>query len=504
MVDKNGIELRLGDIVKTSGTYFTSDSGYWFVSSVSWDSVWLRKIGKRGNISSSRNSTGSWPPSYYCSDSSKNHAAWEHDKDHAEIELVRDIPAFAVLDHFQTEADHYRKAADDYRRKGWETDAAAQDQYAAAAQAAADRISAELDGKEPPKSRAPEPGIKFFWNGIKVDGGKLIPCHYSIHNRDDGQKSVFIASRGDGRLPARYFVVENHTDSQTDYYDTDHTVIEPDHPLYRYAMYAALKNRVHGEEKYIAKLRESITSGKREPWSGHFASVKSDIERRESWIAEYKAAKDPGQPTAADYAAIEQMQTEAETARLAAEHEARIAAREKTLKLANEGRAYILGQAEQFPIREGEPTVTIRWSESPAFYTFERENGIPLSVAAAEIVLKHYDEAKHAERRGYDKTDFVIRYTDLDTGEDRTYEGRYDLGDNDGGLIGHIRRHGTYMTLDTTPEPFRDSEHGAEIVAFADYLEQFTADGRISDVQFSAEFLDAVTRWKDKREPDAQ
>ena len=52
--------------------------------------------------------------------------------------------------------------------------------------------------------------------------------------------------------------------------------------------------------------------------------------------------------------------------------------------------------------------------------------------------MTHYDKAKHAENAGYDKTDFIMTWTDED-GEPWRYEGRYDLGDNDGGLIAHVR-----------------------------------------------------------------
>ena len=31
MVDKNGVEMKTGDIVRVSGAYFKNDNGLWFI-----------------------------------------------------------------------------------------------------------------------------------------------------------------------------------------------------------------------------------------------------------------------------------------------------------------------------------------------------------------------------------------------------------------------------------------------------------------------------------------
>ena len=60
-------------------------------------------------------------------------------------------------------------------------------------------------------------------------------------------------------------------------------------------------------------------------------------------------------------------------------------------------------------------------------------------MAAAEIVLSHYDrQTSQEQNRSYYKTEFLIEYTGED-GQPCTYERRYDLGDNDGGLVAHVR-----------------------------------------------------------------
>ena len=117
--------------------------------------------------------------------------------------------------------------------------------------------------------------------------------------------------------------------------------------------------------------------------------------------------------------------------------------------------------------------VTINWSEHPAFYSWE-DNELKLSVAAAEIILTHFDKEVHEDQeRGYCKTSFTIEYVNED-GETDSYEGRYDLGDNDGGMIAHIRFFGnSYMTKGRygNGQPSdEDKAIGEEILRFADML----------------------------------
>lgn len=193
----------------------------------------------------------------------------------------------------------------------------------------------------------------------------------------------------------------------------------------------------------------------------------------------------------------------AENARRAREQAEQLEAREKALRQRAEGRAYIEGIAQQHPITEGAPYVEIPFSENPAFYSFNDQTdktGEPLrlSVAAAEIVLKHFDEQAAAEDRGYDKTDFVIHYID-DDGEPSTYSGRYDLGDNDGGMIAHIRSFGEFLrdkgNFGNGNPSDEDKESGAALVEFAAMLEGYTAGGRVVSVNF-APWLDAYARRK--------
>lgn len=95
--------------------------------------------------------------------------------------------------------------------------------------------------------------IRFFWNGIKVNGGKLIRCFYLTDSSSD---SVTISARDYDHLPRDLFTVKNETDLYADYFDSDSATITPAHPLYKYARAAALKSAMRGEPEYIAKLEQ--------------------------------------------------------------------------------------------------------------------------------------------------------------------------------------------------------------------------------------------------------
>ena len=339
--------------------------------------------------------------------------------------------------------------------------------------------------------------IKFFYNGIKLNGeNKLLKCFYSIDNSTaESGPCVTIYARDYNDLPRDVFSVENDTDLYTDYFDSDRATLTPAHPLYKYARAAAIKADLRDSVPYLEKLEHTLNSGKLAPWQNADA-LKIDVESRRAKVEQYRAELEQlpkTHPTADDLAEIDAMKTAAENARRAREQAEQLEAREKTLRQRAEGRAYIEGIAQQHPITEGAPYVEIPFSENPAFYAFNDQNrktGEPLrlSVAAAEIVLKHFDEQTAAENRGYDKTDFVIHYID-DDGEPSTYSGRYDLGDNDGGMIAHIRSFGEFLrdtgNFGNGKPTDEDKEAGAAIVEFADMLESYTAGGRVVSVDFA-------------------
>lgn len=198
-----------------------------------------------------------------------------------------------------------------------------------------------------------------------------------------------------------------------------------------------------------------------------------------------------------------------ETARQIAEQEAtekqRAEMRAKVEQQIQEGRAYIEEISRQNPIRPGEPVVKICWSEHPAFYSWE-DNALDLSPAAAEIILGRYDrERAEEEKGGYEKTKFLITWTD-ETGEEHSYEGRYELGDNDGGLAAHIRSfaayHRTHPYGCTAEEA---AEEAAGIEALANRLTAClsTAAGDIVSVSM-APWLEAIANHRRQEVQDIQ
>lgn len=454
MNDKNGKQINLGDIVKVENGYFKTSNGYFFVESAE-RGLWLRKVGKTGKV---MEAVESWPLVSYCSDSRKNAEARAHNKEHATVEIVETVNAWGVAEWFQKEAAKYSEYAEN-RRRMWGADH--QDTKSAESTAAKySEVAARLFEKsEKPAEKAPGIGIRFYYNGIKVNGGKLIKCWYSI---DSDSVTMYADSYG-AALPKQYFEVRNDSDAYTDYFDKDSAVIRADHPLYKFARFVAFKGLMNGKTY-------------RKP--------------TDAQLKEWATMTDPGQPTAADLAAVEEMKTAAESARIAEEHAAQLRERERFLKAKNEGRAFIEQTAAAHPVQIGQPYVVIEWSEHPAFYDYG-EGELVLSVAAAEIILKRFDTERHAEnvsenKGGYYKTRFTIFYTD-ENGKPASYCDRYDLGDNYGGLIGMIR-----------------SIPAEANKRFADMLEEYTDGGRVVSVEFTTDFQQAAQRIKEKKQQESR
>lgn len=463
MLDKNGREINTGDIVRVENGFFKSSNGLFFVESEYKNSLWLVKIAKNGKISVNSKASQSWPLKSYCSDRIKNHEASAHNKERATIEVTEGINTFYIVQRFQESLNTAKKRLDYWNRNNNKADAAREEKRIAELEEAIARIA---EHAEQPKEKEPEKGIRFYWNGIKVDGGRLIPCHYSI----DGE-SVTIYARDYKELPREYFDVVNNSDIMTDYFEDDRTTLDENNPLYKYARYAALKG---------------------------MASGKTYIRMTEEQAKEWDLMENPGHPTQKDYDKIAEMRLAEANAKKEAERQKELEERERVLRERAEGRRYIEQVAAENPIKEGEPVVTICWSEHPAFYSWE-DDELKLSVAAAEIILRHYDEKKHAEQRGYDKTKFIINWIDAETGEPEEYAGRYDLGDNDGGLIEHIRSFGRWhRTHDqrTGKELENPEQELSEIEKFADWLETFTRNTRIIDVEIAPGAIDFVKAKK--------
>lgn len=176
--------------------------------------------------------------------------------------------------------------------------------------------------------------------------------------------------------------------------------------------------------------------------------------------------------------ALEEAEKKAEEAREEAEkqeEESRKNARETAQKVA-EGAVALF--TAMHPIKEGQPTVKIGNSEMWGLPGF-RDADIEVSVKAADLILGTLDMWQHEVRESeghffgwYHKTDFTIIYTD-ENGEEGTYQGRYDIGDGEGGLLNHIR---SFVEWHRTHEEFGKEkaipDETNDILEFVKMLEQ--------------------------------
>lgn len=110
--------------------------------------------------------------------------------------------------------------------------------------------------------------IRFYYNGLRVNGErKLTRCCYTLDNRYDGAECVTIYAKGYDDLPRDIFPVENDSDSYTDYFEHDRATLFPDHPLYKFARYAAMKANTRGNAESIERVSKEIAGMGREPWA---------------------------------------------------------------------------------------------------------------------------------------------------------------------------------------------------------------------------------------------
>lgn len=523
--NKNTVDaLRLGDVVEISGAYFKTDNGLYFVTDTgaAGGSLWLHKIGKTGKVLAS--GSASWPLVSYCSDDRKCRAARLHNKDHAKLSRAEGVPLEGVAEWIRDTAAQMAEQIESETRRGWTvTDAerARLDELR--------KACARFEGVAVPEKKEPEKGIRFYYNGIKVNGGELIKCSYHIGAPGYDAETVTIYADGYGpNLPREYFTVENDSDIMTDYFDTDRCEVKPDHPLYKYVRYAALKAATRGDRAYIEKTRANIEKAEQQPNKTQYVRdwierEKKEVARRAARLAEFDAIKDPGQPGPADLQAVEDLKTAAESARIEAEKAARIEEREKYLQQRSAGREYIECVQAAHPVEDGAPVVEIPFSELPAFHawteskdrtavtiktdghgkTISREEKVIeprrrllLSVAAADEILRHFDGEVGTDA-GYYKTDFIITWTG-DDGEENTYSGRYDIGDGDGGLVEHVRSLGRWDLEHAQTDEAREAAQAR--IDTAEMLARYLPGGEIVKVEFAPWVLSALAAKKKKEE----
>lgn len=317
--------------------------------------------------------------------------------------------------------------------------------------------------------------IKFFYNGLRLNGSRsLVRVGYSL---DLDAQTVTIYARSGETLPHELFTVENDTDLYTDYFDDDRAELTPAHPLYKFAAYAAARADLRRLNSRADYLRGRISTPN--TWDAmHPDALTAELEGIDARRAALESIPNPGQPTAADLAAVDQMNQDAENAARAAAQAEQQRRREEALAESANTRAIVREEIAAHPLDMNAPAVDFTFSESPAFNDFTASDGVAslvCSIPAAEAIVRRLDLYYNPEQvapHSYEKTDFIVYYP-AEGGTFETYAGRLDLGTEYGGLVQHIRRHADTLRNGNgyhTPDD-NDRAEAARIDAIADQLE---------------------------------
>ena len=106
MIDKNGKEIKTGQIVKITGAYFKNDNGLFLVDRTPGVPNWsgnycsLKRINRNGTLSKN-NPIGSWPIHVFVNDWQKKIDAKNWNSEHAEIEVIEWDKWTHILEYFR-------------------------------------------------------------------------------------------------------------------------------------------------------------------------------------------------------------------------------------------------------------------------------------------------------------------------------------------------------------------------------------------------------------------
>lgn len=300
--------------------------------------------------------------------------------------------------------------------------------------------------------------LRILAHGLRINGEKaLVKCWYSI----DGGKVLIYARGYSDKLPRDILPVRNDTDIMTDCYDEDSAELTAAHPLYPFFRAAAIREKLAFVQKH----------------PDHNATIEQARAEEAARLSAELETLPSGQPTPAD---VDRARAYMDAQRRAAAEAEERARREEWERRAEverqkeqDARETIAAAVAAYPLKDGAPYVVIRWSEHPGI-----DEGLTLSVSAADLVLSHLDKVQHARRvndglRGYDKTAFVVHYSK--DGEPLTFADRYDIGDDIGGLIEAIRNYDSnlaemleaYGPTFTAPAEQTRTEAAGRVLTFA-------------------------------------
>lgn len=204
--------------------------------------------------------------------------------------------------------------------------------------------------------------IKFFYNGLRLNGSRsLVRVGYSL---DLDAQTVTIYARSGETLPRELFTVENDTDLYTDYFDDDSTTLTPAHPLYKFAAYAAARADLRRLNSRADYLRGRISTPN--TWDAmHPDALTAELEGIDARRAALESIPNPGQPTAADLAAVDQMNQDAENAARAAAQAEQQRRREEALAESANTRAIVREEIAAHPLDMNAPAGIISVTFAP-------------------------------------------------------------------------------------------------------------------------------------------
>lgn len=104
--------------------------------------------------------------------------------------------------------------------------------------------------------------VKFFWNGLKVNG-EFHKCYYSsgpytaASGLPEGTITMYAANyKRIPRIPE--LNIENETDIMIDYFESDRIRILPNSPLYNEAKKALRAHEIHSEKLRIKHIEKKL------------------------------------------------------------------------------------------------------------------------------------------------------------------------------------------------------------------------------------------------------
>lgn len=345
--------------------------------------------------------------------------------------------------------------------------------------------------------------IRFFYNGVKINGEKkLWKVDYRLGNWEINYET------NDTKNPEIYISPDYNDCSPVDllfsYYNAAFTTVKPENPLYDYIYNATIQAQIHWFKthmkwlerrlkEYVEKLAKAPNENERERCLRSKKEYEDSILRTKEKIDDYESKlltlnpKNPSVETLDSYKEFIKKKNDAILEERERENKRKSQLAEQAYKLKASHKEYAQMLNKAYPLKEGEYQVEILWSESPAL-----EDGMRMSLKAADIYLGFLDKEQHTNRVGknekeytgwgwYDKTKFKI----IDGEGDVIHVDRYDLGDGEV----YNNRYGIISLIYCTAEGLQKRKNGYpnSIYAEADSQELFDLADKLYEFCYGKE-----------------